>query len=38
MMALLIPNSFQTPNAYVDQYMPLLTPEEWVVLSYVVRH
>lgn len=32
-----IPNSFQTPNDYVDQFMSLLTPEEWVVLSYTVR-
>jgi len=32
-----LPNSFQTPNAYVDQYMAFLTPEEYVVLSYAVR-
>ncbi len=32
-----IPNSFQTPNDYVDRFMHLLTPEEWMVLSYTVR-
>lgn len=33
----LIPNSYQTPNAYVDRFMFLLTPEEWKVLSYAAR-
>lgn len=33
-----IPNSYQTPNVLVDEIMPLLTPQEWVVLSYAVRH
>jgi hypothetical protein len=33
-----ISNSYQTPNAYVDLLMPYLTPEEWVVLSYAMRH
>lgn len=32
-----IPNSYQTPNAYVDKFMAYLTPEEWMVLSYFVR-
>src|SRR5262245_18723533 len=32
-----IPNSFQTPNAYVDQLMALLTPEEWKILSFACR-
>lgn len=32
-----IPNSFQTPNAYVDDLMYLLTSSEWKVLSYTVR-
>src|SRR5512139_3133906 len=32
-----IPNSYQTPNAYCDQLMYLLTPPEWKVLSYAVR-
>jgi hypothetical protein len=32
-----IPNSFQTPNAYVDELMAFLTAEEWKVLSYAVR-
>ncbi len=33
----LIPNSFQTPNAYVDDFMAFLTPEEYKVLSYAIR-
>jgi hypothetical protein len=33
-----IPNSFQTPNILVDEIMPLLTPPEWVVLSFATRH
>ena len=32
-----IPNSYQTPNAYVDRFMHLLTAEEWKVLSYTAR-
>lgn len=36
-MSDLIPNSFQTPNAYVDRFMYLVTPEEWKVLSYAAR-
>jgi hypothetical protein len=32
-----LPNSFQNPNAYVDRYMYLLEPEEYVILSYTVR-
>jgi hypothetical protein len=32
-----IPNSYQTPNAYCDRLMYLLTPSEWKVLSYAVR-
>ena len=32
-----IPNSFQTPNAYVDKYMAFLTPNEYKVLSYMAR-
>jgi len=32
-----IPNSFQTPNDYVDRYMAFLTPEEFKVLVYAVR-
>src|SRR4051812_8154904 len=34
---LLVPGSFQTPNWYADELMHLLTPEEWMVLSYAVR-
>lgn len=33
-----IPNSFQTPNVIVDRLMGLLTPEEYMVLSYAMRH
>lgn len=36
-MSSFIPNSFQTPNDYVDLYMHLLTPEEYKVLIYAVR-
>ena len=32
-----IPNSFQTPNDYVDKFMAFLTSEEWKVISYMVR-
>lgn len=32
-----IPNTFQYPNAYVDRYMALLTPNENVVLTYAIR-
>jgi hypothetical protein len=32
-----VPNSFQTPNAYVDEVMPYLTGEEFKVLTYAVR-
>jgi hypothetical protein len=31
-------NSFQTPNAVVDELMPLLTPYEFTVLMYAIRH
>ncbi len=33
-----IPNSFQTPNVLVDRVMPLLKPEEYMALSFAVRH
>jgi hypothetical protein len=32
-----VPNSFQTPNAYVDVFMPYLTGEEYKVLNYATR-
>ncbi len=32
-----VPNSFQTPNGYVDDIMPYLTGEEYKVLIYAVR-
>lgn len=34
----IVPNSFQTPNAYVDEAMHLLTPEECIVLFFIDRH
>jgi len=36
-MSKIIPNSFQTPNAYIDEFMAFLTPEENVVLTYTAR-
>lgn len=33
-----VPNSFQTPNAYVDEAMEFLTGEEYKVLSFAARH
>lgn len=36
-MSKFIPNSFQHPNAYVDEYMPLLTGNEYKVLTYAIR-
>lgn len=33
-----VPNSYCTPNAFVDKIMHLLEPKEWVVLSFVCRH
>ncbi len=32
-----VPNSFQTPNAYVDVFMAFLTGDEYKVLSYATR-
>jgi hypothetical protein len=32
-----VPNSFQTPNVYVDQFASFLTPEEFKVLIYATR-
>jgi hypothetical protein len=32
-----VPNSFQTPNDYVDAFMPYLTGEEYKVLIYATR-
>lgn len=32
-----VPNSFQTPNGYVDDLMPYLTGEEYKVLIYATR-
>jgi hypothetical protein len=37
-MSKIIPNTFQTPNAHVDDAMYLLTPEEYKVLNFAVRH
>ena len=33
----MLPNSFSTPNLYIDKLLPLLKPEEYVVLSYAAR-
>ena len=33
-----IPNSYQTPNIYIDVLLPLLTDSEWRVLSFAMRH
>lgn len=38
MAAKIIPNSFQSPNAYVDTAMELLTGEEYKCLSFAARH
>jgi hypothetical protein len=35
--SMFVPNSFQTPNDYVDSVMPHLTGEEFKVLIYAVR-
>lgn len=32
------PNSFQTPNSFVDEAMHLLTSDEYKVLSFIDRH
>ena len=32
-----VPNSFQTPNGYIDDIMPFLTGEEFKVLIYATR-
>ena len=32
-----VPNSFQTPNPYVDQYLAFLTCEQWKILTYAIR-
>lgn len=34
----LLPNTFQTPNEYVDALMVYLTPQEYVCLSFATRH
>lgn len=33
-----VPNSFQTPNIFVDRLMPLLEPSEFIVLMFATRH
>ncbi len=37
MAGILLPNSFQTPNAYIDDLLALLSPEEFKVLIYAAR-
>jgi len=34
----LVPNSFQTPNAHVDEVMQFLTGDEYKVLNFATRH
>src|SRR5262245_9191416 len=36
-MSKVIPNSFQTPNLYIDRLMPLLTDPELRILIYMTR-
>lgn len=36
-MSLFIPNSYLTPNAYNDYIMPLLTGDEWKIVTYALR-
>lgn len=36
-MSNFIPNSFQFPNEISDQFMDVLTPEEWKVITYLAR-
>lgn len=38
MSNIIILNSFQTPNSYVDSAMAMLTPEEYKCLSFATRH
>ena len=38
MPAKIIPNSFQSPNDYVDVFMELLSGEEYKCLSFAARH
>lgn len=33
-----IPNTFQTPNFFIDRVLELLEPEEFICLSFAVRH
>ncbi len=37
-MSSTIPNSYQTPNWLVDDLLRWLEPNEWVALSFMVRH
>lgn len=34
----MLPNSYQNPNWLVDELMQWLEPNEWVALSFMVRH
>ena len=38
MTSTLLPNTFQTPNDYIDQALELLTSEEFKCLMFAVRH
>lgn len=37
-MTSILPNTFMTPNVYVDEAMALLTSDEYKVLSFATRH
>lgn len=32
-----LPNVFPMPNCYLDELLPLLTPDEFVILAYTIR-
>ncbi len=34
---LLLPNTYQSPNFYIDDLLPLLTGEEWKCMSFLIR-
>ena len=37
MTSTIIPRSWQCPNVYIDELLPMLTDPEWRVLSYMTR-
>lgn len=36
-MSRILPNAFQTPNTFIDDFLHLLTAEEWKILTYITR-